>query len=128
MTETTNKIIKIVLVVITLIGLSGIILACGTSSKTSEAQATVKELIELKTEKQQCKDSLNYQETIEEYKGIYHCNQNDERIVELKKTLQENLLNDYEQVDSIIMHKQLENIASSTGNKAEQLLGLMLSE
>ena len=128
MTETTNKIIKIVLVVMALIGLSWIILACGTSSKTSEAQATVKELIELKTKKQECKDSLNYQETIEEYKGIYHCNQNDERIVELKKILSESLLNDYEQVDSIIMHKQLENIASSTWNKAEQLLGLMLSE
>jgi hypothetical protein len=128
MNEKTNKIIKIVLVVIALIGLSWIILACGTSSKTSEAQATVKELIELKTKKQECKDSLNYQETIEEYKGIYHCNQNDERIVELKKILSESLLNDYEQVDSIIMHKQLENIASSTWNKAEQLLGLMLSE
>jgi uncharacterized membrane-anchored protein YjiN (DUF445 family) len=128
MNEKTNKIIKIVLVVIALIGLSWIILACGTSSKTSEAQATVKELIELKTKKQECKDSLNYQETIEEYKGILHCGENDERIAELKKTLSETLLNDYEQVDSIIMHKQLENIASSTGNKAEQLLGLMLSE
>ena len=128
MTETTNKIIKIVLVVIALIGLSWIILACGNKSKTSESQATVKELIELKTKKQECKDSLNYQETIEEYKGILHCGENDERIAELKKTLSETLLNDYEQVDSIIMHKQLENIASSTWNKAEQLLGLMLSE
>ena len=117
MTETTNKIIKIVLVVIALIGLSWIILACGTSSKTSEAQATVKELIELKTKKQECKDSLNY-----------HCNQNDERIVELKKILSESLLNDYEQVDSIIFQKQLEQITESTWSKLAQFEGLLQSE
>lgn len=128
MTESATKIVKIVLVIMALIGLSGIILACGNNSKESEAQATVKELVQLKDKKQKCKDSLNYQETIEEYKGILHCGENDERIAELKKTLSETLLNDYEQVDSIIMHKQLENIASSTWNKAEQLLGLMLSE
>ena len=128
MTETTNKIIKIVLVVIALIGLSWIILACGTSSKTSEAQATVKELIELKDQKQQCKDGLNYQETIEEYKWLFHCNENDERIIELKKILSDNLLNDYEQVDSIIMQKQLEQISASTWNKLAQLEGLLLSE
>ena len=128
MTETTNKIIKIVLVVIALIGLSGIILACGTSSKTSEAQAAVRELIELKTKKQECKDSLNYQETIEEYKGIYHCNQNDERIVELKKILSESLLNDYEQVDSIIFQKQLEQITESTWSKLAQFEGLLQTE
>ena len=128
MTETTNKIIKIVLVVIALIGLSWIILACGTSSKTSEAQATVKELIELKTKKQECKDSLNYQETIEEYKGIYHCNQNDERKIKKKKILSESLLNDYEQVDSIIFQKQLEQITESTWSKLAQFEGLLQTE
>jgi hypothetical protein len=128
MNEKTTKIIKIILVIMALIGLCGIIVACGNKSKISEAQATVRELIELKDKKQECKDGLNYQETIEEYKGIYHCGDSDERILELKKILSDNLLNDYEQVDSIIMQKQLEKISESTGNKAEQLLGLMLSE
>lgn len=125
----TKKIIKISLVVLALAGLFGIILAYGSSkTKTSEAQATVRELIELKDQKQQCKDGLNYQETIEEYKWLYHCNENDERIVELKKILSDNLLNDYEQVDSIIMQKQLEQISASTWNKLAQLEGLLLSE
>jgi hypothetical protein len=128
MNEKTTKIIKIILVILALVGLFWIIVACGTSSKTSEAQATVKELIELKTQKQECKDSLNYQETIEEYKGIYHCNQNDERIVELKKILSESLLNDYEQVDSIIMEKQLQLITESTWSKLAQFEGLLQTE
>ena len=128
MNEKTTKIIKIILVIMALIGLSGIILACGNNSKESEAQATVKELVQLKDKKQKCKDSLNYQETIEEYKGILHCWEDDERIAELKKILSETLLNDYEQVDSIIMQKQLEQISASTWNKLAQLEGLLLSE
>ena len=55
MTENTTKIIKIVLVIMALIGLSGIILACGNNSKESEAQATVKELVQLKDKKQKCR-------------------------------------------------------------------------
>ena len=128
MKENTTKFIKIGLVVLALIGLFGIILACGDTNKISEAQATVRELIELKDQKQQCKDGLNYQQTIEEYKWLFHCNENDERIIELKKILSDNLLNDYEQVDSIIMQKQLEQISASTWNKLAQLEGLLLSE
>lgn len=126
---TTKNIIKIIIVVILTTWIFGVILAYGSSkTKTSEAQATVKELIELKDQKQQCKDSLNYQETIEEYKGLFHCNENDERISELKSLLKESLLNDYEQVDSIIMEKQLQMIAENTWSKLAQLEAFLQSE
>ena len=126
---TTKNIIKIIIVVILTTWIFGVILAYGSSkTKTSEAQETVKELIELKDQKQQCKDSLNYQETIEEYKGLYHCNGNDERISELKSLLKESLLNDYEQVDSIIMEKQLQMIAENTWSKLAQLEAFLQSE
>lgn len=126
--ERTTTIIKILGVLFTLLGLAGFILASGTSTKVGEAQATVKELVALKDKKQKCKDSLNYQETIEEYKGILHCGEDDERIAELKKILSETLLNDYEQVDSIIMQKQLEKISNGETSSYEKLTAFLESE
>lgn len=127
MNETT-KIIKIVCVILALIWLCWIILASGTSTKISEAQTTVKELIQLKEQKEECRNSLSYLETIEDYKGFLHCGENDERIKELKNILQETLINEYEKVDNIIMQKQLEQIAQVETWRVEQFTAFMMSE
>lgn len=127
MTTTTQNIIKITLAVLALVGLWGIILANGTTTKSDDVQNVVKELVELKDRKQECLDSLSYQEAIEEYKGISHCWLDDERIVELKKQLQEFLRNDYEKVDEKIEEKKIELLASENTPAVEKL-NFLLSE
>jgi hypothetical protein len=127
MTETTTKAIKIIGTIIALIGLWWIILA-SWETKTGEAQAIVKELIQLKDQKEDCKNNLSYNDTIEDYKWFSKCWDNDERIKELKEQLQEKLLNDYEQVDAKIMEKQLQMIADAETWKAEKLTAFIMSE
>jgi len=122
MNETNKKIIKIVLVGLALIGLIGFILACGSTTKTDDVQEVVKELVILKDRKQDCLDSLSYQEAIEEYKGISHCWLDDEQIIELKNKLQDFLKNDYEKVDEKIEEKLLASKNISSLDKLNFLL------
>ena len=68
MTEKITNIIKYVCTGLLIIGLIGIVLANGIRTKTTDIQEVVRELVELKDAKQECLDSLTYQEAIEEYK------------------------------------------------------------
>lgn len=125
----TKNIIKIVLSAILLIGLIWIVLANGIfKTKTSDVKDVIVELIDLKDIKQECLDNLSYQEAIEEYKGLSHCGNNDERIKELKETLQEFLRNDYERVDERIEEKRQEKILADTGTTSLEKLTFILSE
>lgn len=124
----TKNILKIVLSALLLIGLIWIVLACWIKTKTGDVKDVIVELIDLKDIKQECLDSLTYQEAIEEYKGFSHCGNNDERIKELKETLQEFLRNDYERVDERIEEKKQEKILADTGTTSLEKLTFILSE
>lgn len=124
----TKNILKIVLSAILLIGLIWIVLACWIKTKTGDVKDVIIELIDLKDIKQECLDNLSYQEAIEEYKGFSHCGNNDERIKELKETLQEFLRNDYERVDERIEEKKQEKILADTGTTSLEKLTFILSE
>ena len=124
----TKNILKIVLSALLLIGLIWIVLACGIKTKTGDVKDVIIELIDLKDIKQECLDNLTYQEAIEEYKGFSHCGNNDERIKELKETLQEFLRNDYERVDERIEEKKQEKILADTGTTSLEKLTFILSE
>lgn len=125
----TKKIIKIIISSILLLALLGVVFSMGIlKTKTSDVKNVVVELIELKDIKQECLDNLSYQEAIEEYKGISHCGNNDERIKELKNTLQEFLKNDYEKVDERIEEKKQELILSNTWFTDLEKLTFLLSE
>lgn len=124
----TKNILKIVLSAVLLIGLIWIVLACWIKTKTGDVKDVIIELIDLKDIKQECLDNLTYQEAIEEYKGFSHCGNNDERIKELKETLQEFLRNDYERVDERIEEKKQEKILADTGTTSLEKLTFILSE
>lgn len=124
----TKNILKIVLSAVLLIGLIWIVLACWIKTKTGDVKDVIIELIDLKDIKQECLDNLSYQEAIEEYKGFSHCGNNDERIKELKETLQEFLRNDYERVDERIEEKKQEKILADTGTTSLEKLTFILSE
>jgi len=124
----TKNILKIVLSALLLIGLIWIVLACWIKTKTGDVKDVIIELIDLKDIKQECLDNLSYQEAIEEYKGFSHCGNNDERIKELKETLQEFLRNDYERVDERIEEKKQEKILADTGTTSLEKLTFILSE
>ena len=124
----TKNILKIVLSALLLIGLIWIVLACWIKTKTGDVKDVIIELIDLKDIKQECLDNLSYQEAIEEYKGFSHCGNNDERIKELKETLQEFLRNDYERVDERIEEKKQEKILADTGTTSLEKLTFILGE
>ena len=124
----TKNILKIVLSAVLLIGLIWIVLACWIKTKTGDVKDVIIELIDLKDIKQECLDNLSYQEAIEEYKGFSHCGNNDERIKELKETLQEFLRNDYERVDERIEEKKQEKILADTGTTSLEKLTFILGE
>ena len=128
MTEKITNIIKYVCTGLLIIGLIGIVLANGIRTKTTDIQEVVRELVELKDAKQECLDSLTYQEAIEEYKWISHCGLTDERIMELKSQLTEFLRNDYERVDEKIEEIKQERILANQNTTAVEKLTFLLAE
>lgn len=123
-----NNKIKIILVAIATIWIFSTLYVLSIDEKIQDAKNTVQELIELKDAKQKCKDDLSREETIEEYKGIQHCNTNDEKIIELKKSLEAIIVQDYEQTDQNIEMKKLWLIADAETWKFEMLESFLLSE
>ena len=90
-------------------------------------------LLQLKQNKQQCKDWLNEYQTIAEYKGIqFFCNERDAEIEQLKNRLASMLTMPYEQLDANLneskQEQQMEMLANGTGTALEKLTAFLESE
>ena len=124
-----TKIIKIVITAIWVCLLCGILLygSC-KSDLTPEDQKAIKDLETIlvkKHEKQNCLNNLSYLESIENARGILHCNWNDEE----NKEKRENILNhitweEYENVDLKIAEK----LSNDTWTTSLEKLSFLLSE
>lgn len=91
------------------------------------------ELLELKWDKQKCKDSLNEYQTIAEYKWIeFYCSMNDGRIEQLKNQISEILTMPYEQLDNNLsltqQEKDMDKIVNGTGTALEKLEAFLQAE
>lgn len=109
-----------------------------------EVEHMASELLELKWNKQQCKDNLSEYQTIAEYKWVeFYCSMHDGRIEQLKTQLAASLTFPYEQLDMRLDEwvkekdsKQFEEAVTSlaeseSGSKLDglkELLGLVQSE
>lgn len=109
-----------------------------------EVEHMASELLELKWNKQQCKDNLSEYQTIAEYKWVeFYCSMHDWRIEQLKTQLAASLTFPYEQLDMRLDEwvkekdsKQFEEAVTSlaeseSGSKLDglkELLGLAQSE
>lgn len=90
----------------------------------------VSELLDLKWDKQQCKDSLTEFQTIAEYKGIeFYCSDNDARIEQLKTQLAAILTMPYEQLDFNLnetkQEKDIEHLSGVVASGSWSLQALM---
>ena len=77
-----------------------------------EVEHMASELLELKWNKQQCKDNLSEYQTIAEYKWVeFYCSMHDGRIEQLKTQLAASLTFPYEQLDvNLNLSKQEKDI------------------
>lgn len=82
-----------------------------------EVEHMASELLELKWNKQQCKDNLSEYQTIAEYKWVeFYCSMHDGRIEQLKIQLAEALTFPYEQLDvNLNLSKQEKDIEHLSG-------------
>lgn len=90
-------------------------------------------LLELKWQKQQCKDNLTEYQTLAEYKWIqYYCSDNDAEIERLKIRLAAILTMPYEQLDANLneskQEQQMEMLANGTGSAIDKLTAFLQSE
>lgn len=97
------------------------------------AEHMVSELLDLKWQKQTCKDSLNEYQTIAEYKWIeFYCSDNDARIEQLKNALASVLTLPYEQLDFNLNEAKQDNqikvLAEWTGSSLDKLMSFLESE
>ena len=81
----TTKIMKVIITAVLVCGLCFALLygACN-SELTAEDQQAIKNLETIliqKHQKQDCLDNLTYLQSVENSKGILHCNENDEEII-----------------------------------------------
>ena len=82
-----------------------------------EVEHMASELLELKWNKQQCKDNLSEYQTIAEYKWVeFYCSMHDGRIEQLKTQLAASLTFPYEQLDvNLNLSKQEKDIEHLSG-------------
>lgn len=90
-------------------------------------------LLQLKQNKQQCKDWLTEYQTVAEYKGIqFFCNGTDAEIEQLKNRLASMLTMPYEQLDANLndskQEQQMDMLANGTGTALEKLTAFLQSE
>lgn len=139
------KILKIASVVVLLFWLFWCLLylwskgegAISNTLEITQLQDEIKEvsvkLLQLKQNKQQCKDWLNEYQTIAEYKGIqFFCNGTDAEIEQLKNRLASMLTMPYEQLDANLneskQEQQMDMLANWTGTALEKLTAFLQSE
>lgn len=96
----------------------------------SEVEHVASELLELKWNKQQCKDNLNEYQTIAEYKWVeFYCSMHDDRIEQLKTQLAASLTFPYEQLDANLnlskQEKQIEHLSGVVASGSWSLQALM---
>ena len=90
-------------------------------------------LLQLKQNKQQCKDWLTEYQTLAEYKGIqFFCNGTDAEIEQLKNRLAAMLTMPYEQLDSHLedgkQEQQMKMLAEWTWSAIDKLVSFLESE
>lgn len=113
MTDNIKKIIKIIICIILIIGIIGFTWSLWNTEEETPVDL-LKIYLQNKQSKKECLDNLNYEETIEEYKGLFHCNQWDERIKDTKEKLNQYLVREYEKVDENIKQKQKEKLLTDS--------------
>ncbi len=140
-----NKILKISTAVILLLWFAGWLFylwsreegALTSTLDTKPLQDEIKEvaasLLQLKQNKQQCKDELNEYQTIAEYKGIqFFCNERDAEIEQLKNRLASMLTMSYEQLDYNLneskQERDMDMLANGTGTALEKLTAFLQAE
>lgn len=108
-----------------------------TTYSVDELKEEIKEvsttLLDLKWQKQQCKDDLTEYQTLAEYKWIeFYCSTNDAEIEKLKMRLAAILTMQYEQLDNnlnnIKQEKEMGLLANWTGTSLEKLTAFLQSE
>lgn len=139
------KILKIASVVVLLFWLFWCLLylwskeesAVSNTLEVTQLQDEIKEvsakLLQLKQNKQQCKDWLNEYQTVAEYKGIqFFCNGTDAEIEQLKNRLASMLTMPYEQLDSHLedgkQEQQMKMLAEWTWSAIDKLVSFLESE
>lgn len=141
--ENKSRLVPIVCCVLTFIWAAWLLLYA-TSERTQttpypieEQEDEVKEiattLLELKWQKQQCKDNLTEFQTVAEYKWIqYFCADNDAEIDRLKNRLAAILTMWYEQLDANLneskQEQQIEIMKNGTWSAMERLTAFLQSE
>lgn len=140
-----NKILKIATAVILLLWFAGWLFYLWSREEgvltstldTKPLQDEIKEvaasLLQLKQNKQQCKDELNEYQTIAEYKGIqFFCNERDAEIEQLKNRLASMLTMPYEQLDYNLneskQERDMDMLANWTGTALEKLTAFLQAE
>lgn len=140
-----NKLFPIACSVVALTWIAWFILYASSESVTKmtttysvdELKEEIKEvsttLLDLKWQKQQCKDDLTEYQTLAEYKWIeFYCSTNDAEIEKLKMRLAAILTMQYEQLDNnlnnIKQEKEMGLLANWTGTSLEKLTAFLQSE
>lgn len=95
-----------------------------------EVEHMASELLELKWNKQQCKDNLSEYQTIAEYKWVeFYCSMHDGRIEQLKTQLASALTFPYEQLDVNLnlsqQEKDIEHLSGVVASGSWSLQALM---
>lgn len=98
-----------------------------------EVKEVASTLLELKWQKQLCKDNLTEYQTLAEYKWIqYYCSDNDAEIERLKIRLAAILTMQYEQLDANLneskQEQQMNMLANGTWSAIEKLTAFLQSE
>lgn len=139
------KILKIASVVVLFFWLASFLLylwnkeesAVSNTLEVTQLQDEIKEvsakLLQLKQNKQQCKDWLTEYQTLAEYKGIqFFCNGTDAEIEQLKNRLAAMLTMPYEQLDANLndskQEQQMDMLANGTWTALEKLTAFLQSE
>ncbi len=139
------KILKIASVVVLFFWLASLLLylwnreesVISNTLEVTQLQDEIKEvaasLLQLKQNKQQCKDWLNEYQTVAEYKGIqFFCNGTDAEIEQLKNRLASMLTMPYEQLDLHLedgkQEQQMKMLAEWTWSAIEKLTAFLQAE
>lgn len=134
MTEKTLRLVKIITAVVLILWFIALTFAMEWNhieEKDQKAIESLKEVLKMKHQKQDCVDNLTALQTEEYLKGVWeYCKTDDEKIKELKDTIN-NTINgfEYENIDRLIQEKKDVQIINNTWMTAmEKLEGLLQTE